>query len=76
MATQFTCDGCGTALDVPRRLGQVLRRDYCADCIERAKSFVDAEEGLRATLYDRFKTDRGLLISAASEGGFKLPDVP
>lgn len=76
MAASYTCDGCGKSVDVPRRLGHVIQCDYCAECFERAKSFVDAEEGLRKTLYDRFITDRGLLISAASEGGFKLPDIP
>lgn len=76
MAAAYTCDGCGKALDVPKEIGLVVRRDYCEDCAAKAQAFLDAEEALRQRLYDQFTTDRGLLIASASDGGFKLPDVP
>jgi hypothetical protein len=76
MAATYVCDGCGKPTPQPKQVGHALKRDYCADCEPRAQSFIDAEEGLRKRLAESFKTDRELLISTASEGGFKLPDVP
>ncbi len=75
MAQSFTCDGCGTSIDQPKRIGHVVRRDYCADCAVRARAFIDAEEDLRKRCVDQFKSDLDLLVASAREGGFKLPDV-
>lgn len=76
MATAFICDGCAKPVLEVKKVGRVLVRDYCAECEPRASAFSDAEEELRKRLIDSFNTDRALLISSASEGGFLLPDVP
>lgn len=76
MAASFICDGCGTSVTAPKRVGHALVRDYCEECEKRAQAFVEAEEALRSRLHEQFTNDRGLLIAAAAEGGFKLPDVP
>lgn len=76
MATAYVCDGCGNPSLEVKKLGRVLVRDYCAECTPRADAFSDAEEDLRKRFVEQFNTDRALLVSSASEGGFKLPDVP
>lgn len=76
MAATYSCDGCGKSIDKPILIGHVLKRDYCSNCETRAKAFVEAEEDLRKRLNEQFQSDRALLVSSASEGGFKLPDVP
>lgn len=76
MAASYVCDGCGFAIQEPMKVGHVLKRDYCAACEPRAQAYVDAEEELRKRLTAQFSTDRALLVAKASEGGFKLPDVP
>lgn len=76
MAASYVCDGCGFAIQAPMKVGHVLKRDYCAACVMRAQAYVDAEEELRKRLTEQFNSDRSLLVAKASEGGFKLPDVP
>lgn len=76
MAAAFSCDGCSTRIQHPIVVGRVLKRDYCEDCAAKARAYMEAEEELRKRLVVSFEEDRGLLISAASEGAFKLPDVP
>ena len=76
MSTIVQCDGCGTAItETPVVRGIALKREYCAACAEIAKTFEQVEAALRESLYERFTTDRGLLIAKFSEGGFRLPDV-
>lgn len=76
MAATYICDGCGKPTPNPKKVGHVTKRDYCDECEPRAQAFVDAEEDLRNRLTEQFRTDRGLLVAKASEGNFKLPDVP
>lgn len=76
MATAYVCDGCGKPTLEVKKVGASLARDYCGECETRATAFTEAEEDLRKRLVEQFNTDRGLLIARASEGGFKLPDVP
>lgn len=76
MAAAFSCDGCSTSIQNPVVVGRVLKRDYCEDCAAKARAYIDAEEEMRKRLVVSFEEDRGLLIAAASEGGFRLPDVP
>ena len=76
MTTLYVCDGCGAGVEKPLKLGHVLKREYCEACGPRARLFVEAEEELRKRLHEQFHADRDLLIAKASEGGFKLPDIP
>lgn len=76
MSVIYACDGCGAPVESPIKIGHALRRDYCAACEPRAKAYVAAEEDLRKRLTEQFATDRALLVAKASDGGFKLPDVP
>lgn len=76
MSAAYLCDGCGTAVADPKHVGHVLKRDYCDECEVRAQAFIEAEEALRKRMTEQFNTDRDLLIAKASEGNFKLPDVP
>lgn len=76
MATSIICDGCSKHTPEAKRIGRVLVRDYCVECASKADAFSDAEEALRKRLVDQFNTDRALLVSSASDGGFRLPDVP
>ena len=76
MSRVYLCDGCGKPIaTTPQLRGVALTREYCEACAEIAKTFEEAESALRASLYERFTSDRGLLIAKFSEGGFKLPDV-
>ena len=76
MATIVQCDGCGVAItETPVVRGIALKREYCEACAEIAKTFEQVEASLRESLYERFMTDRQLLIAKFSEGGFLLPDV-
>lgn len=76
MSVVYGCDGCRLAVLEPTKVGRVIRRDYCNDCAAKARAYMEAEEELRKRLVVSFEEDRGLLIAAASEGGFALPDVP
>ena len=76
MATFFRCDGCGEGVDSPKKVGFVLKRDYCPACAAIADKFLHEEEALRKVTQERFVVERALLIAKYSAGGFKLPDVP
>ena len=76
MAASFTCDGCGAAVDKPKQVGHVLKRDYCEACTVRAEAFVDAEEAERVAVQVVFAGKREKLIAEFGAGNFKLPDVP
>lgn len=75
MATAFICDGCNRPVTEPKKVGHVTPREYCPECAPRADKFVEAEEALRKGLVEKFVSDRALLISQMSEGGFTLPDI-
>mgnify|MGYP001576703017 CR=1 FL=1 len=74
MAVIHLCDGCGTVIDKPNKVGVVTKRDYCAECEAKARAFLAAEDALRAQCQARFAAERQALID--EHGGFKLPDVP
>jgi hypothetical protein len=76
MAASYTCDGCGCNVATPKQIGHVLKRDYCEPCADKAQAFLEAEEILRRTTQEQFEKARATFIAHASEGGFKLPDVP
>ena len=44
MATFYSCDGCGTRVELPVKVGFVLKREYCPTCAEIADRFVKEEE--------------------------------
>ena len=76
MATFFRCDGCGEAVDSPKKVGFVIRREYCESCAAIADEFLREEEELRKDTQERFVDERALLIARFSIDGFKLPDLP
>ncbi len=76
MAISYSCDGCGKSVENPARVGHTVKRDYCADCAEAAKKYIEAEEALRKELHEKFIDDRALLVARFSANGFKLPDTP
>ncbi len=76
MASAFSCDGCGAAVDKPIVVGHVIRRDYCAPCAEIANGFVDEEEAIRREAQSGFAAAREKLVKAALDHLNKLPDVP
>jgi hypothetical protein len=76
MASVHVCDGCGNPVDAPVALGRTVPRDYCEDCAETARKFIEGEDALRKELHEKFIDDRALLIANLSAEGFKLPDVP
>ena len=76
MATYYACDGCGAAVDSPKKVGHVLKRDYCPTCAAIADEFLHEEEELRKATQERFVDERALLIARFSADGFKLPDLP
>lgn len=76
MAVSYQCDGCGANLADPKQVGFVIKRDYCKECAAKALAFIEAVEVLQKTAQEQFTTARQAFINQASEGGFKLPDVP
>ena len=76
MAVFFKCDGCGEGVDSPRRVGFVLKRDYCPTCAEIADKFLHEEEELRKVTQERFVDERAALIARYGADNFKLPDIP
>lgn len=76
MAIAYSCDGCGAKVDKPKQVGHVIKRDYCETCADKATAFLEAEEVLRRTTQEQFMAARQAFIAQASDGGFKLPDVP
>lgn len=74
MAASFSCDGCGSPVDDPAKVGHVLKRDYCPDCKVKAEEFMAAEEQLRLETQRTFLEARSFLISQQSLN--LLPDVP
>lgn len=71
----YSCDGCGTKVTDPVKVGHITRRDYCEKCAEIAKQFIADEEALRVELQEKFVDARALLIAKYSENNFHLPDV-
>ena len=76
MASSFTCDGCGAAVENPAKVGHVLQRDYCEKCKPLAESFMASEEELRAATQAGFAMARGVLIDEVKAKLKLLPDVP
>jgi len=76
MSISFHCDGCGAAVDMPKKVGHIVKREYCETCAEIADRFVREEEELRKATQERFVDDRALLIVRFSAGNFHLPDIP
>lgn len=76
MAVAYSCDGCGCAVENPKKAGFVLKRDYCDACEVIAQAFLEQEERERLNAAAEFKSKRDLLIAHFSINGFKLPDVP
>lgn len=77
MAASFICDGCGTPVEKPKKIGYSLSRDYCKACKKIARTFLALEEEERLHFHRRFLEVRHNLIKLHSQDGkFKLPDVP
>lgn len=76
MAISYSCDGCAKPVESPKKVGHVVRREYCETCAEIAENFIEQEEALRKATQERFVDDRALLIARFSAGNFKLPDLP
>ena len=76
MAILYHCDGCGAAVDSPKKVGFVIRREYCDRCAAIADKFLHEEEALRKVTQERFVDERAALIARFSADGLKLPDVP
>lgn len=75
MAIVHLCDGCGKPAESVALVGVVVKREYCETCAVIAQEFLVAEDALRVDLVEQFATARKTMIDAASQGGFKLPDV-
>lgn len=71
----YSCDGCGTKVAEPEKVGHVTRREYCETCAPKAKAFVADEEQLRKDMQEKFIDDRAALIAKYGADGFHLPDV-
>lgn len=76
MAASFTCDGCGSSVDVPMVVGHVVKRDYCEACAKSAEKYLEEENVERKTCAEEFRKKRQVLIDFYGKDGFKLPDVP
>lgn len=76
MAKSYTCDGCGCSVQEPEVIGNVLQRDYCEPCAEKAHAFLDAEEVIRDACHAQFVAGRTALVNTYALDNFKLPDVP
>jgi DNA-directed RNA polymerase subunit RPC12/RpoP len=76
MAAVYVCDGCGTTVERPTKLGYVLPRDYCERCARNAEAFLDSVEDELQALRSRFDEVRQSLIAVHGKDGFKLPDLP
>ena len=76
MSVFFKCDGCGEGVDSPKKVGFVLKRDYCSACAVTADNFLNEEEELRKATQERFVDERAAIIARYSVGNFKLPDLP
>ena len=74
MATHFVCDGCGSPVENPVKVGHIVKREYCPDCAKTADEYVDAEEAMRKKLHEQFIDRRAALI--ARYPNFRLPDCP
>jgi hypothetical protein len=46
MAASYVCDGCGFAIQEPKKVGHVLKRDYCAACEPRAQAYRRCRGGI------------------------------
>lgn len=75
MAISFSCDGCGTKITEPVKVGHITKREYCEKCAEIANQFIADEEALRVELQEKFIDERALLIAKYGADGFHLPDV-
>ena len=76
MAIIHQCDGCGkTSESNMVTLGRALKRDYCADCVPRAKEFMLEVEQARKQLADAFQEELAAIAARYETNGFKLPDL-
>lgn len=76
MASSFSCDGCGNAVEAPAKVGHFMPRDYCPACAPKAEHYLEAEESLRLGLVERFAVERDILISKFGADLASLPDTP
>lgn len=78
MAASFSCDGCGKRLNGGhKKLGFVLRRDYCEACMDAAETFLkerDAIHDAAALVWTQGNAD---LLAKFREAHpeFRLPDA-
>ena len=76
MAIIHQCDGCGKTSDSKLvTLGRALTRDYCADCVPRAKEFMLEVEQARKQLAEAFQIELAAIAVRYETNGFKLPDL-
>mgnify|MGYP001585340668 CR=1 FL=1 len=75
MSQVYICDGCGkTSEHKLATLGRALKRDYCADCVPRAKEFVLEVEQARKQLAEAFQIELAEIAARYETDNFKLPD--
>ena len=76
MSQVYICDGCGkTSEHKLATLGRALKRDYCANCIPRAKEFMLEVEQARNQLADAFQIELAAIAARYETKDFKLPDL-
>ena len=76
MSLTYICDGCGKTSDARlATLGRALKRDYCANCLPRAKEFVLEVEQARKQLAEAFQVELAAIAARYETDGFKLPDM-
>jgi len=78
MGVRFVCDGCGDMMGPgaePKRLGKVIRREYCGRCVDVASAYLDEVDRLHDDIAKRWEIDAGLLrLKAHVAGLILLPD--
>jgi len=78
MGVRFVCDGCGEMMEPgaePKRLGKVIRREYCECCVGRAEEYVAHVDHLHNEIAVHWKCGFDLLKREAHNDGLDLlPD--
>lgn len=70
MAIRRSCDACGGSVDVVER-GQILKRDYCATCVDAVDEYLMALDRAHTAAAELFAKARD---EAAAHSGVK--DLP
>ena len=78
MGVRFVCDGCGDIMEPgvePKRLGKVIRREYCECCADAAETHLAEVDKLHDEIAIAWNSGISSLRKAAHEAGLDLlPD--